>query len=264
MPPPTNKALLQGIISQLATMESLVEQLDSAGGVGVEVLEDPGNVWEPDTAVVAGYRIAAVLPNTAGDSTPRVFEVVTGGTTESSTPDGFADDASGLSINLIPLGLTDDLSPVTWRYMGKVGELSWTVTPQLPGLRVKRVGSVPLELEYQFAGDPANSENLLTLAATVAGEPVLVFELNSDGDADWFFEDGNGPGMRWNNRGNSHNTQITSEGFRVTNESGSRLEVQFDPFTIRVIGLPTADPNVAGQLWCDEANDGVLKRSAGA
>ena len=118
-------------VEDVTTLQVSGATVEGAAGVaelaieagGVEVIEDPGNVWEAGVAVTTGHRIAAVLPDTAGDSTPRVFEVVTGGTTQHGVPDGFADDQSGFLINLTPLGLTNDLNPVTWRYIGKVGEV---------------------------------------------------------------------------------------------------------------------------------------------
>lgn len=94
------------------------EWLASQGGGGASVLTDPGNVWEPNTAVTEGYRIAETVQGEL-----RVFEAVAAGTTAN---DGsvFAD----YTIDLMPLGITSE--EVDWRYLGIVGELPWTIAPR--------------------------------------------------------------------------------------------------------------------------------------
>jgi hypothetical protein len=93
------------------------------GGGGSDVLTDPGNVFEPSTAVTAGYRIAETIQGAS-----RVFEVSVGGTTDEFVPFSDYMGRDGLT----PLAETIT-GTVTWRYLGVVGELPWDIVP-LPGI----------------------------------------------------------------------------------------------------------------------------------
>jgi hypothetical protein len=88
-------------------------------------LDDPGNVWTPVTVVASGFQIAETV-----EGELRVFEVVTGGTTEDTGA------FTNLDVKLSPLALTLDATPVTWRYLGIVGQVSWEATSQLPHVGV--------------------------------------------------------------------------------------------------------------------------------
>lgn len=90
---------------------------ESGGSPGIP-LEDPGNVWEAETAVTEGYQIAATV-----DGELRVFQADAAGTT-SDWPADFTD----LSPSLALLGLTND-NDFNWVYLGIVGQIS---TAQLP------------------------------------------------------------------------------------------------------------------------------------
>jgi hypothetical protein len=133
-----------------------------AGGAGT--LADPGNVWEPSTAVAQGYRIAETV-----NGALRVFETTTSGTTH-ATATGFTDFA----VSLVPLGITNEL--VTWRYLGIVGELPWDIVP-LPGIGLDDQGfhvdafSSISDANTMFRllpalGDPGNTWEATTLIST--------------------------------------------------------------------------------------------------
>lgn len=287
-----------------------------SSGSGLAPLTDPGNAWEPDTAVTQGYRIAETIQGEL-----RVFEAVEAGTTNAGAT-AFTD----FTVDLTPLGITEDL--IDWRYLGIVGELPWTVAPRQAAFGQDAegpyvAGTQPIsQAETTFRilaalGDPGNAWEAATaveaayrISVTVDGalrvfqaspgttgatEPAwniaaigdtttdgtaswsyqgivggpdrerLIFVANSAGDADWVLDINNGSGFRFNLAedgvlvSGSGMAQFTTDGFKVYTPTES-FEVRFDPFSIDMVGLPTANPNVAGRLWVDS---GTLKVSAG-
>ena len=109
-----------GGITNSAPVNTIPVTVDGDGNLGPQTnvpLVDPGNVWEPNTAVTEGYRIAETVQGEL-----RVFEAVSAGTT------GDLGAFTDLTISLLPLGLTSD-DDFSWRYLGVVGQLSWELAP---------------------------------------------------------------------------------------------------------------------------------------
>lgn len=246
-----------------------------AEGGGVAVLEDPGEVYPPTpTAVAEGFRISETI-----DGEVRVFEVIAAGTTEGTAMSDF-------TVNLSPLGETAE-SDVTWQYIGIPGDLPWTVLPpQLPEeLTIGGDG----QLILTSPRPPEDGEPLLLLHGTVDDAPVMVFGMQTDGDADYLFDINTSASFRFQNGdngvgvGDGRIVQIGVNGFEVSAGAAGIFQVYYDPFQIaffqgtaaftieasanqlRVgcVGLPTADPAVAGRLWMDTGAGRVLKVSAG-
>jgi hypothetical protein len=103
----------------------------------------------------------------------------------------------------------------------------------------------------------------------IVGQPDTdrpVFVVNSAGDADWYFDQSNSSGFRFNQSvdgvpvSGAGRTEMTTDHFKAAIPGGGELTVQYDPFAIIVLGLPTADPVISGHLWNDT---GTLKVSAG-
>jgi hypothetical protein len=94
--------------------------------------------------------------------------------------------------------------------------------------------------------------------------PVLV--VNSAGDADWYLDQNNSSGFRFNQSvdgvavSGAGRTEMTTDHFKAAIPGGGELTVQYDPFAVIVLGLPTADPVISGHLW---NSAGTLKVSAG-
>jgi hypothetical protein len=226
-------------------------EADEGGSDGVAVLEDPGVAWQASHAYADGDRFRETLGGIV-----RVFEITTAGTS-----------GSGVFANYGPvdLGPGNDWGTGTevFSYIGDVGKLPWTVAPALvPALTLSDYDGDGRALRYTSDAPPDASSALFAFRTTLAGSPELVFEAKSDGDADWMFEDGNGPAFRFSNRSTgpgSVRVEASYEGLSVIGNVGSFV-VNFDPFFVRMIGLPTADPVVAGQLW---NSAGTLKVSAG-
>jgi hypothetical protein len=222
-----------------------------AGGGGASgVLADPGNVWTQNTSVTVGYRIAETV-----DGASRVFEATTSGTTH-PTVTAFTD----FTVSLQPLGLTTEL--VTWRYLGVVGQVGFDV---LPGFFIKPadwfVSSTTGELALRYTGDPTDYEDLLVVGDD--NNNKAVWRQDSSGDSDHFFRD-SGTSHRYHVRYGAVNFFLMSVGedaVWMSNDTATRFfEYTSATGAIRMEGLPTADPAVAGQLWNDT---GTLKVSAG-
>lgn len=298
-------------------MSEIVVTNPAGGSGGLSVLEDPGNVWEPNTAVTEGYRIAETVQDEL-----RVFEAAGAGTT------GDLSAFTDLTIDLTPLGLTSD-DDFAWRYLGIVGQVSWELSPLQPEFGVDGsgpyvAGHEPIsQAETTFRilaalGDPGNIweaetlvEALYRIAVTVDGalrvfeatvpgttgasEPDWnigtlgfntpdgtanwaylgivgnpdferpIFVMNSAGDADWYLDAGNGSGFRFNVAQNgvidemAGKTEMTVDGFKVYVPTAS-FEIRYNPFWIRMEGLETSNPAIAGRVWND---NGTLKISAG-
>jgi hypothetical protein len=103
----------------------------------------------------------------------------------------------------------------------------------------------------------------------IVGQPDTdrpVFVVNSAGDADWYFDQSNSSGFRFNQSvdgvpvSGAGRTEMTTDHFKAAIPGGGELTVQYDPFAIIVLGLPTADPVISGHLW---NSAGTLKVSAG-
>jgi hypothetical protein len=121
---PSRKLRFQGHEIAVETPTSTAERAPvTAAGAGT--LEDPGNVWEPDVAVVEGYRIVETMQGAL-----RVFEVTVAGTTDAGSAWTDYTDAGSLA----PLATTITGSE-TWQYLGVVGELPWDIVP-LAGMGV--------------------------------------------------------------------------------------------------------------------------------
>jgi hypothetical protein len=83
-----------------------------------------------------------------------------------------------------------------------------------------------------------------------------VFVANNAGDADWYLEADESAGFRFNVRvggvaGANVATQITTDGFEVHTATEGFSVFYGPPFRVTVVGLPTADPTSAGQLYSD-------------
>jgi len=227
------------------TFTAVQDPSTGGGSGGVTVLEDPGNVWQQNTAVSEGYRIAETIQDEL-----RVFEVAAAGMTHASAS-GFTD----FTVNLAPLGITNDAPPVTWRYLGIVGQFDFTVVPFQPeSLVVDAKGS----LGVSSLATPDDGDPLLTVRAAeeVYGLPVL--EINSDGQSDFHFQDGSVGGPIsfdfWSTDANRIIVSIRSDGLRVNDVNGDGVVlVDAENDTISLSGLPTADPLIAGQLYTDGA-----------
>jgi hypothetical protein len=85
--------------------------VDVSGG-GSSLIEDPGNVWEAETPVAEGYRIAV---DVYGDAVLYVYEVIVAGTTDDEM-DEFDDGDTGLP------KWKDFDADVVWALVGKVGD----------------------------------------------------------------------------------------------------------------------------------------------
>lgn len=196
-------------------------------------LVDPGNVWEPDTAVLVGYRIAETV-----EGELRVFEVSLAGTTGDQV--NFTDYAP---INITPLGDTQTGAEVHWRYLGIVGEISWALDPVKQNLSywaVSREGN----LDIGSASTPDDGDPVFTLR--VADVVVALFEINSDGSADYIFQDGivGGPVNLDFSRTDPSRAiviRLGSEYFQVKGINGEGVpqglfEAHIDDRAVRVIG----------------------------
>jgi hypothetical protein len=247
---PSRKLLFQGheVAVETPSADAEVAPSVSAGASGV--LEDPGNVWAPGVAVTEGYRIAETV-----DGALRVFEATTSGTTH-PTVTAFTD----FTVSLQPLGLTTEL--VTWRYLGVVGQVGFDV---LPGFFIKPadwfVSSTTGELALRYTGDPTDYEDLLVVGDD--NNNKAVWRQDSSGDSDHFFRD-SGTSHRYHVKYGAVNFFLMSVGedaVWMSNDTATRFfEYTSATGAIRMEGLPTADPAVAGQLW---NNAGTLKVSAG-
>lgn len=221
--------------------------------VGAGVLEDPGNVWQPDTAVTDGHRIAVTVQGER-----RVFEVAVGGTTGSQAD--FNDYISGA---LAPLQDIQSGAEVHWTYLGIVGELPWDVMPITQGLPDN------WEVDPEFGnilvtnrGDVTDYEDMFFLYALDSDNPVPVVEIYSAGDADWYFYD-SGTGLRFTDTAHSNSIilNVSMDTVAIRSQANADL-LHIDRQTggISMPSLPTADPTNPGQLWND---GGTLKISAG-
>ena len=248
-----------GSITNEAPVNTIPVTVDEDGNLGAQSnipLVDPGNVWEPNTAVTEGYRIAETVQGEL-----RVFEAASAGTTGDLS--GFAD----LTIDLTPLGLTTDGDDpfFDWRYLGIVGQLSWALAPTQPELQVVKDSDRRFVRIVHRTAPPADSRQLLQVMATVEGEPVSIFEMKTDGDGDYLLDENTGAGLRISNSidgavaGGKH-VEITANGVRVANATGQSFSIQYEPFAVVIVGLPTTDPEFEDQLWKDA---GTLKISAG-
>lgn len=144
-------------ITNDAPANTIPATTDGDGNLGPQTnvpLVDPGNVWEPETEVAQGYRIAETMQGEL-----RVFEAVEAGTTGEGVFTDFA-------FNITPLGLTSD-NDFDWRYLGIVGQVSWALSPLRPEFGVDSegpyiAGHVPVsEADTTFRilaalGDPGN------------------------------------------------------------------------------------------------------------
>jgi hypothetical protein len=107
-------------LSAIAETDPGPFETGGAGGGGGPsgLLADPGNVWQPSTAVVEGYRIAETVATGLG-----VFEVSVAGTT-----DGAFETLADYGPDLTPLGMTTT-GTETWVYLGVVGQIGYDVMP---------------------------------------------------------------------------------------------------------------------------------------
>jgi hypothetical protein len=236
-----------------ATAETDPGPFESGGSGGASgVLADPGVSWAPGVAVTAGYRIAETV-----DGALRVFEVTVAGTTDAGT--AFTDYIGANSLR--PLGTTIT-GTETWRYLGIVGQVGFDV---LPGFLIKPadwfVSPTTGELAIRYTGDPTDYEDLLVVGDD--NNEKSVWRQDSSGDTDQIFRD-SGTSHRYRVQYGAVNFFLMGVGEDAVWLADVNT-VRFFEFlpadgAIRMPGLPTADPAVAGQLWNDA---GTLKVSAG-
>jgi hypothetical protein len=114
----------------------------------------------------------------------------------------------------------------------------------------------------------------VTLGTTGGSEPTwqiaLIGQTTTDGTASWSYRgivgQNNSSGFRFNQSvdgvavSGAGRTEMTTDHFKAAIPGGGELTVQYDPFAIIVLGLPTADPVISGHLW---NSAGTLKVSAG-
>jgi hypothetical protein len=145
----------------VVTLEGRRAVVSTSGG-GVPVIEDPGNVWEAETAVAAGYRIAVT---SGGFTGTWVFEVsdFAFGTTDAMEPTW--DD--GASLPLFQVGEAE----VTWYLVGLVGDPEVSLIREGTGIiayeqRLKLGGE-----DIRFVADEAvDIETGETLRVTLDGD----------------------------------------------------------------------------------------------
>jgi hypothetical protein len=111
---------------------------------------------------------------------------------------------------------------------------------------------------------------MFALRATVEGEPVPIFEVNTDGDADWHLNENAGAGFRFNIVNDdgtlvagSGRSQVSTDGVLITVPGVGEFRVRYDPWEIIFTGYETTDPASLGKLWVDPAAGHVLKVSQG-
>lgn len=228
------------------------------GGEGAGVLEDPGVAWQASHAYSVGDRFAETV-----EGELRVFEITVAGTSGAGV---FSDHGP---FDLAPLGEWGTNSE-TFIYIGIVGQLPWTVVPALAGgLVIGDVEGNGRPLVYTTGGGPGDSERMFALEATVAGTAVSILNAKTDGDADWMLDENASAGFRFSVAVDGESVipakdvQMTTDHFRVSHAGVGLFQVDYDTWGIRITGLPTADPAVAGRLWIDTAAGRVLKVSAG-
>lgn len=221
-----------------------------AGGVGV--LADPGTSYPTATVVEVGDRFSETI-----DGELRVFEVTVGGTTHATIT-----QITDFAENLTPLGITPEVGAVRWRYLGIVGHLPWTVLPVYPPQieADQGGGGNDRDVRITVPRQVSDSRSMFAIQAYDSLDAATpVFEVATDGDADWMLNTNAGASFRFNNTDDdgqidsTGTTTISTEGFYMTGPGGVEFEITFDPFAIRVTGLPSADPSVAGQLYTDGA-----------
>jgi hypothetical protein len=230
----------------------------------VDVLQDPGNVYEEGLAVEVGYRIAETV-----DGDLRVYVVTTAGTTDIGFV--FADYVPSVA----PLGTTTT-NDVVWTHLGIVGALPWDIMPTdgLPaqwtvdgngGLVLAyedTQGSVPA-IKVTYVGDPTDYIQLLQLGT----DDAPVFTIDSTADADVRFRD-SGVSWIWHDApgGHGHVVKIGTDGVSlgppsgflqvdygdqlyVLGPTGVVFQIMFATGAVLLPNLPTSDPGVAGQLF---------------
>lgn len=158
------------------------DELDVTGLVGlpaagVAVLEDPGNVWEANTAWALGHRFAYTDP-THG-ARVHVFEVTTAGTTANE-----ADFAEMLSPNreeLQPGGVLQAGSELMLAYVGIVGALP-ADSPAFATLPRGVTWTVDGGLAIDTSADASDQDPVIVISESTGLE---IFRLTSGGDGDW-------------------------------------------------------------------------------
>jgi hypothetical protein len=225
--------------------------LGGAGGEQTIRLADPGTGWQASHAYADGDRFRETV-----DGKVRVFEITTAGT---SGGGAFADYMwTGL---MIP-GIATGTGTEEFVYLGVVGEMAWAT--DLQGFSpLLDFDDADAHLKVTNPQPPSESVQLFAFRATVDGSPLSVFEMKTDGDGDYFLDHDAGASLRFT--ATAEGVAVPDANDRTTHIGTTQFytgsfEVEFDPPAVYIRGLPTANPNVAGQLWSDS---GTLKVSAG-